>query len=430
MNAGRLVWIFLIFCVISICWAILGGSVTQRTREADTNLREQVEGLWGQPIIQLAPTFTISHTEERREKGKRTTVWVPETILADSNAINVDMKLDLRRKGLLWYRCYTVSFDADYAISHGYDKTVKANASFTLPAANASYANFACTLNGKTLLPTAGQGQISGTVELKPNQKGTLHVHYDTRGLETWQYSFGQGVANIRNFKLTVKTDFDRVNFPPKTLSPSANEPGEGNGRKLVWDFGTLISGFAAGVEVPEKLNAGPVASRIAFFAPVGLLFFICVVVIIGLMQGRNLHPMHFFFIAAAFFAFHLLFSYLADHLPIGSTFLISAAMSVLLVVSYVIRVFGARYTFAVIAPAQLLFLVVFSYAFFWLGYTGLTITIASILVLAVLMHVTAGVKWDEKFVSAPRQVPPPRYPTPPPPPVAPPTGAAPPDTP
>ncbi len=77
-----------------------------------------------------------------------------------------------------------------------------------------------------------------------------------------------------------------------------------------MWDFGTLISGSAAGVEVSERLNAGPVASRIAYSAPMGLLFFICVVVIIGLMKDKNLHPMRFFFIAAAFFAFHLLFSY------------------------------------------------------------------------------------------------------------------------
>ncbi len=427
MNAGRLVWIFLIFVVISICWAILGGSVTQRTREANANLRDQVEGLWGQPIVQTAPAFTISHAETRREKGKRTTVWVPQSILADSNDIRADMKLDLRRKGLLWYRCYNVSFDADYTISHGYDSVVRADATFALPNTSASYANFACTLNGKPLFPAPGQGVITGKVQLQPGQKGKLHVHYDTRGLETWQYKFGDYVANIRNFKLTVTTHFDRVNFPPKTLSPTDRQPIEGGGTRLVWDFGTLISGFAAGVEVPEKLNAGPVASRIAYFAPVGLLFFVCVVVIIGLMQGKNLHPMHFFFIAAAFFAFHLLFSYLADHLPIGPTFVIAAVVSVLLVVSYVVRVLGGRFTLTVVAPAQLLFLVLFSYAFFWHGYTGLTITIASIVVLAVLMHVTAGVKWDEKFVSPPR--PPYRPPYPPSPapprpaPPAPPTG-------
>jgi len=192
MNAGRLVWIFLIFVAISICWAILGGSVTQRTREADTNLREQVEGLWGQPIVQLAPNFTISHAEERTDKGETKTVWVPEGILADSNNINVNMKLDLRRKGLLWYRCYTVSFDAEYAVSHTYESTVWAGATFALPTAAASYANFACTFNGKPLLPVPGQSQIEGRVQLTPGQKGKLHVHYETRGLETWQYKFAE----------------------------------------------------------------------------------------------------------------------------------------------------------------------------------------------------------------------------------------------
>jgi len=215
---------------------------------------------------------------------------------------------------------------------------------------------------------------------------------------------------------MVATTDFDRVNFPPRTVSPSKNEAGEGDGRKLTWQFDSLISGFAAGVEMPEKLSAGPVASRIAFFAPVGLLFFMAVVVIIGLMKDKNLHPVHYFFIAAAFFSFHLLFSYLADHLPVMPTFLISSAVSVLLVASYVVRVLGARFTLGIVVPSQVLFLVLFSYAFFFNGYTGLTITIASVLVLAVLMHVTAGVKWDQRF-GAPQ-----KRPSPPPPP-APPVG-------
>lgn len=418
MSAGRLVWVLLIFAVVSMCWAILGSSVSRRTYQADANLRGQVEGLWGQPLVQMAPAFTVSP----KSRGEQTAA-AAEPVLADSNNIKVAIKLDLRRKGLLWYRCYTVTFDAEYVFSHGHDGAVMAASSFALPTAGASYANFSYTLNGSPFFPTPGQNSIQGRVQLEPGEKGKLHVHYDTRGLETWQYKFGDYAANIRNFKLAITTDFDRVNFPPKTLSPSTNERSDG-GRKLVWDFGTLISGFPAGVEVPEKLNAGPVAARIAYFAPLGLLFFIAVVVIVGLVRGQNLHPMHFFFIAAAFFAFHLLFSYLADHLPIEPTFVISAAVSVVLVVSYVIRIVGGRYALAVIAPAQLLFLVLFSYAFFFNGYTGLTITIASILVLFVLMQVTAGVKWDEKFMSPrprpsdPRQ---PMFPpgTPPPPPMA-----------
>lgn len=414
MNGSRLALVFLIFVGTSIAWAILGGSVTRRTSEANQNLRQQVQGLWGQPLTQVGPSFTVYRRQQSGRGRHARTVETPEAVLADANNITVNLKLDLRRKGLLWYRCYCVSFDADYAVNVATDRPVRLGASFALPATDAVYEDFALTLNGTPFLPMGNQPLVQGRVQLQPGQRATLHVHYETRGLETWQYKFAEGVANIKNCKLVVSTDFARVNFPPRTISPSKKETGGNGGTVLTWQFGSLISGFAAGVEMPDKLSAGPVASRLAFFAPVGLLFFIAVVVIIGVMRDRNLHPMHYFFIAAGFFAFHLLFSYLADHLPVLPAFGASAGVSVLLVVSYVWRVLGGRFTFGVVAPAQVLFLVLFSYAFFFHGYTGLTITIASILVLAVLMHVTAGVKWDEHFGAPARRLPPP----PPPPPV------------
>jgi inner membrane protein involved in colicin E2 resistance len=154
---------------------------------------------------------------------------------------------------------------------------------------------------------------------------------------------------------------------------------------------------------MPEPPNPGEMVSRISFFAPVGLLFFLTVVVIMGLMRGRNLHPMHYFFVAGGFFAFHLLMAYLADHLDLRLTFLTCAAVSVLLVLSYLVRAVGANFALRVAAPAQLIFLVLFSYAFFFKGYTGLSITLASILTLALLMHVTAKVDWESRFRTPPK---------------------------
>src|SRR4030065_346717 len=83
----------------------------------------------------------------------------------------------------------------------------------------------------------------------------------------------------------------------------------------------------------PGATGAG--AARISFFAPVGLLFFFAVMVIVGVVKNRNLHPMNSFFLAAAFFAFHLLLAYLVDVVDILAAFGISAAVSVALLVSY-----------------------------------------------------------------------------------------------
>ncbi len=151
-------------------------------------------------------------------------------------------------------------------------------------------------------------------------------------------------------------------------------------------------------------MNPGDVASRIAFFAPVGLLFFLVVMTVWCLISGVNLHPMHFTFLAAGFFAFHLLFTYLVDHVAMLAAFLIAAAVSLLLVFNYMRIVVSPRFAFAPTALAQLVYLILFSYAFFFKGYTGLTITIGVVLTLAVLMQATAKTDWERAF--APTQKP------------------------
>ena len=72
-------------------------------------------------------------------------------------------------------------------------------------------------------------------------------------------------------------------------------------GAELAWTFANLISGQSIGMAMPERLNPGPFAARVTFFAPVSLLFFLTVMVIVGATHGPSLHPMHYWFIATPF---------------------------------------------------------------------------------------------------------------------------------
>ena len=51
------------------------------------------------------------------------------------------------------------------------------------------------------------------------------------------------------------------------------------------------------------------------------------VLVVLGAVRGVNLHPMHYFFLGASFFAFHLLFAYLVDHILLDLAFVIAAGL-------------------------------------------------------------------------------------------------------
>jgi hypothetical protein len=324
-------------------------------------------------------------------------VGVPLT----SSRIEVGFDLDQRRKGLLWYDTYGVTFSGRYRFQAPEGTTGPIHVQFAFPSTEAIYDGFVFRVNGREAEKVSDLSRgLVVPVTVAPGGEAVAEASYRSRGLGEWTYAFAaEGIAQVRDLRLEMTTDFDRIDFPAGTLSPTTLAP-EGEGRRLVWSFENLVTGQRIGMDPPNRLNPGPLAARITFFAPVGLLFFVTVTVILGLIRGRSLHPMHYFFVSAAFFAFHLLLAYLVDHLDIHAAFAIAAVASVFLVTSYLRLVVGLRAAFAEAGLAQLVFLVLFSYAFFFEGYTGLTVTIGAVLTLFALMQITGRVDWERVFRS------------------------------
>jgi len=202
-----------------------------------------------------------------------------------------------------------------------------------------------------------------------------------------------------------MKTNFKDIDFPDNTLSP-LEKLETANGWDLTWSYKNLLSGYQIAMVMPEKLQPGPLAGRISFFAPVSLFFFFFLMLIITTLRGIELHPMNYFFLAAAFFSFHLLLAYLVDHVSIHLAFVISSVVSIFLVVSYLRLVVGLHFASREAALAQFVYLVAFSYAFFLKGFTGLAITIGSVTTLFVVMQATGRIRWKDKFSLTPTEQP------------------------
>jgi inner membrane protein involved in colicin E2 resistance len=156
------------------------------------------------------------------------------------------------------------------------------------------------------------------------------------------------------------------------------------------------VSGFGVGMIMPSRIQPGELASALAFSAPVSLFFYFLVIFVLATLRKIDIHPINYFFIAGAFYAFHLLFAYTANHLTIEAAFLLCSCVSVLLVVSYLRLVVSARFALREAAIAQVIYLIGFSLAHFWEGFTGLTVTVLAILTLFALMQLTGRVKWSE----------------------------------
>jgi inner membrane protein involved in colicin E2 resistance len=232
-----------------------------------------------------------------------------------------------------------------------------------------------------------------------PGQVVQANFTYRSQGMNSWTYKFGDDVSKVKDFVLTMKTNFKDVDFGPDMLSPTEKEQTK-DGWMLIWSYKNLLSGLQIGTTMPEKLQPGPLAGQISFFAPVSLFFFFFLIFILSTLRGIDLHPMNYFFLATAFFAFHLLMAYLVDHISIHAAFLICSVVSVFLVVSYLRLVVGMRFAALEAGGAQFIYLILFSYAFFFKGFTGLAITIGSIITLFLVMQLTGRVKWGEKFAA------------------------------
>jgi hypothetical protein len=386
MSVGRLIAIGFIFACVSAAWVLLGGVTVARTGQVGSQLAPRVSELWGPPLTQTAPSAFYFASNK------------PQAAQLDASDIRADLHLDYRQKGLLWYSTYTVAFDGRYKFANPTDQPITLTVQYNFPAANTLYDNFTFEVNGATVQPEGNLSEsLTKVVELKSHETANARVTYASRGVDRWLYKFGGGITNVKNFKLAVNTDFAEYDFPTQTVSATTKTQ-TAKGWTLEWKFDSLVAGFNVGVEMPKRTQPGPLASQMSFFAPVSLLFFYTVLVIIGAVRGNNLHPMHYFFLGAAFFSFHLLFAYLADRVAIEIAFFTAALVSLALVVSYVGRMANWQFALREVGIAQFLFLILFSYAFFYEGYTGLVITIGAIITLAVMMHVTAKVDWEQVF--------------------------------
>ncbi|HEY6118407.1 MAG TPA: inner membrane CreD family protein [Pyrinomonadaceae bacterium] len=406
----RIVAIAFIFVCTSVAWAILGGTIFSRTYSSDVVSQNRVTSTWGAPQNQLPPSASfktvVSRDEETIENNKKTTKKVQEEVITylppESSSIDVALNLEHRQKGLLWYSTYTVGFQGDYGFRNPSDKEQTVEFNLKFPTSQAIYDDLVFAVDGSSVPLTNHDNTASALVKIGAGKLAQLRVGYRSQGLNEWRYSFGSSnVAQVRDFNLRMRTNFKQIDFPDNTLSPSQKRE-NGSGWDLRWSYTNLVSGYEIAMVMPEKLQPGPLAGKISFFAPVSLFFFFFLMFIITTMRGIELHPMNYFFLAAAFFSFHLLLAYLVDHVSIHAAFAISSLVSVFLVISYLRLVVGLRFASREAALAQFIYLVMFSYAFFLEGFTGLAITIGSVLTLFVVMQVTGRIRWADKFALKP----------------------------
>lgn len=405
----RILGIISIYICTCLGWAILGGSVLHRTNESSRHLRQNVASIWGRPQVQTPPVACYqkaipeseasASSEEKEEKGtnrRRRTMQTLALPLQQSR-LQVDLDLNHRRKGLVWYSTYGVQFAGQYRFRNTSTDEVVVILTFQLPEGQALYDGFTATVNGRELGAEVDKGTLTVREKAAPGATVDLRVGYRSQGLDSWTYRFAEGATRVNDLALVMNTNFDDIDFPESALAPVSRRKKD-SGWELRWEYASMLSGLNIAMAMPEKLQPGDLVSRITFFAPVSLMFFFFLLFILTLLKNIEIHPMNYFFLAAAFFAFHLLLAYTADLMDIHLAFMLSSAVSIFLVVSYLRLVVGMRFALREAGVLQFLYLVGFSYTFFLEGYSALCVTIASIITLYFVMQLSGRIRWAELF--------------------------------
>jgi inner membrane protein involved in colicin E2 resistance len=415
----RVLGIALIWMFAAIGWLSLGAVTANRGDGQQQKLRDGVQSLWGSPQVQAAPQLTFAwetqammqRTEQQdgatKQVSERVTQQHERSLLPDASRIDVDLRSDLRRKGLVWYSLYDVRFGAGYRYVHAEKIAGTLRVRFDFPDKQAIYDGFRFVVNGADY---AGElnpddGSATALIPIAPGDAVSIDVRYRSRGLDSWVYRPAASVARLRDFELTMRTHFADIDYPSQTLAPSARER-TADGWQLRWRFEQVVSGFGIGMVTPQRVQPGELASSLAFSAPISLFFFFLVLYVLATLSRIDIHPINYFFLAGAFYAFHLLFAYSADHLDVEVAFALCSCVSIALVVSYLRLVVSPRFALREAAIAQIVYLIGFSLAHFWEGFTGLTVTVLAILTLFVLMQLTGRVRWSDALASPsqPRQ--------------------------
>src|SRR5437588_1753955 len=185
----RIVAIAFIFLCTTFAWAILGTTIFQRTYSSDSSSEVRVASTWGAPQNQLPPVASYDELVQKKEvsteNGKKKEVVTQEKVTnvlpLESSHLNVDLNLEHRQKGLLWYSTYKVGFDGAYSFRNPSDKDQTIAFTLDFPTAQAIYDDLVFTVDDVPVTLKNEKNSAGGSARVAAGKTATLKVGYKSQ---------------------------------------------------------------------------------------------------------------------------------------------------------------------------------------------------------------------------------------------------------
>jgi hypothetical protein len=163
----------------------------------------------------------VERIEKTTEGGKAierlTQQDVTVTLPLERSEIDVDLQLEPRQKGLLWFSTYTVAFRGTYRFHNTTEREKSVHFNFPYPANQATYDGLVFRINGVPVAGVNAEGSVGSSKLMAPNETVEIVVGYRSQGLDRWTYNFQGQPAHIRDFDLNITTNFAAIDFPENT---------------------------------------------------------------------------------------------------------------------------------------------------------------------------------------------------------------------
>ncbi len=369
--------------VVGLVSVVVSLQISNRSSFANSELRQDVMDRWGAPIEQPAPSVRYVAS------GSVFNSLAPLPL--DKQSITVNAAMNYRKRGLVYFSGFDLSFDGQYEVENREDHPIDFFFVFPIHARKNQVllSDLSFTVNGQRApVNLSGENdRLVWTGRAKPGERLRFEISFRGRGLDSFVYVLDPRLR-VNGFRLAFHmTGGANYDYPPGVV-PASSVLARDGAASLAWEYGSLESGVRVGLILPSEkafdLIIGTMVRR--SWAP--FIPFLLAIVCLGLFHGRALKAWQAYLVAAWYGLFFVLLAYLAAFMNFHLAYGVSLAVNGSLLFFYARALISKAAAWLALGAAGA-FLLLPTLAVILQGYTGLLYTLEIALGLAGLMIFT-----------------------------------------
>lgn len=364
-----------------------------------------IQSNWGKNLYQESPSINAAPKETSSSvMYADTKVALPESqtgqietknVRIIKSDVDVNLKMDYRRKGLTYFPTYVTAFKAVYIIKNEAEQEVTASLQLPLPAEESLVWNVEILANGSNEGSTVNSEALSWNGDMYAGEEKEIVVSYAARGLDDFSYSLAK-TQGLQDFSLDIEIDgADRIDFPQGALSPSTIvEENNGQYRHLTWQFDKVLASPNVTVTLFAKQNISEHVAKLFWYAPFILIAYLVSIYGFLFIKGKSLSLFDYALLSSLYAVFYPFLAYLVS---VYDQFTIIDGLRISFVVITVISLYlyqyllGWQFALSKGLILQIAFLAFFPFALMSPQLTGFLAVIGMIVILAIVVQLRRG---------------------------------------